>query len=149
EIGHDQIKHDAVYSRFCSIRQHGDRRIAAAYDHRFIAKAIDHVFDEPSLDRIVVDDQDAFSHCVSHSRHTSGADLTFATHVPRVREANVESKAPLALMICWWSFDSNIRKRACRNGMRMLESGHQCAELGHSRRLALTGCYQNRIEKSA
>src|SRR6516165_8359638 len=24
--------------------------------------------------------------------------------------ANVKSKAPPALMICWWSFDSNIRK---------------------------------------
>jgi hypothetical protein len=30
----------------------------------------------------------------------SGADLTFATHPPRAREANVKSKAPLETYTC-------------------------------------------------
>src|SRR5262249_9603779 len=33
---------------------------------------------------------------------------------PRLRHANVKSKAPLASITCWWSFDANIRKSAGR-----------------------------------
>src|SRR5215475_15606134 len=47
---------------------------------------------------------------------TSAVDLTFAAHPPRVLYANVKSKAPLASIVCWWSFDANIRKSACREG---------------------------------
>jgi hypothetical protein len=54
----------------------------------------------------------------------SGADLTFATHRPLAREANVKSKAPLAQIFASDPFDSNIRMRACGGGMRMLESDH-------------------------
>ncbi len=39
-------------------------------------------------------------------------DLTFATRLRRVRNANVKSKTPLETYICQWSFDSNIRKRS-------------------------------------
>src|SRR3974390_1073092 len=40
---------------------------------------------------------------------------------PRVRKANAKSKAALAAFIFQWSFDSNIRKTAGRERMRMLE----------------------------
>src|SRR5581483_3794427 len=36
----------------------------------------------------------------------SGADLTFARHLLRLPYANVKSKAPLASIVCQWSFDS-------------------------------------------
>src|SRR5690348_18374162 len=51
------------------------------------------------------------------------ADLTYAVSKPRVREANVKSKAPS--LLGWWSFNSNIRTRASRQGMRMSESDHK------------------------
>jgi hypothetical protein len=56
-------------------------------------------------------------------------DLTFATRLTLWWEANVKSEAPLKSIFCWWSFDSNIRKRARRNGVRMLESDHQSVAL--------------------
>jgi hypothetical protein len=54
----------------------------------------------------------------------------FAMLVLRVHQANVKSKAPLASIIYQWSFDSNIRKRARREGMRMLESHHWAGAVG-------------------
>jgi hypothetical protein len=59
--------------------------------------------------------------------------LIFATTSPRVRNANVKSKTPLALNTYWWSLDSNIRKSARRNGMRTLESDHQPIDLTRPR----------------
>src|SRR5580692_6772214 len=58
------------------------------------------------------------------SINARGADLTFATTVPRVRERMSNPKAPLATYICKWSFDSNIRSGRCQNGRRMFESDH-------------------------
>src|SRR4029077_11167420 len=63
--------------------------------------------------------------CECWNRTTSGVDLTFAPHLVASSSANVNSLTPLETYICWWSFDSNIRKIAGREGMRMLESDHQ------------------------
>src|SRR5579859_152442 len=54
-----------------------------------------------------------------------GVDLTFAKAWPRVRLANVKSQSPPETDICWRSYNSNIRKSACRGGVRMLELDHQ------------------------
>jgi hypothetical protein len=66
--------------------------------------------------------------CNQKRRHSnlpaSGVDLTFAAALAAGSNANVKSKTPLEIHICWWSFDSSIRKDASRNGMRMLESDH-------------------------
>jgi hypothetical protein len=52
----------------------------------------------------------------------SGFDTRYP---PSGGKVNVKSKAPLESNICQWSFDSSIRKRDGREGMRMFESGHQ------------------------
>ena len=57
----------------------------------------------------------------------SGVDLTFATHFAASLESESKSKTPPAIYSCQWSFDSDIRKRVRRNGMRMLESDHSRA----------------------
>ena len=64
-------------------------------------------------------------------------DLKFLDQIRRLHRRNFKSAALAAsfkgecqiqnstrIDICWWSFDSNIRKTACRDGMRMLESDH-------------------------
>jgi len=56
---------------------------------------------------------------------TSVVDLTFALVSPRVLEANVKSKTTLESNVCWCPFGSDIRKRTCRDGIRMSEPGHQ------------------------
>jgi hypothetical protein len=59
-----------------------------------------------------------------HRAGTSGADLTFATHLAASLRANVKSKSSTSTYIASGLFDSNIRAIASRNGMRMLESDH-------------------------
>jgi hypothetical protein len=58
------------------------------------------------------------------SRQPSGADLTFATLVARNSQSERQIQSSTGINIFWWSFDSNIRKSACGEGVRMLESDH-------------------------
>jgi hypothetical protein len=50
---------------------------------------------------------------------SSRVDLTFATAPTANVDANVKFKTPLQTCICWWN--SNIRKHASRDGMRVFE----------------------------
>jgi len=52
----------------------------------------------------------------------SGFDIRYPVSRGPVK-ANVKSTS-LEAYICWWSFDSNFRRDACGNGMRILESDH-------------------------
>ena len=54
----------------------------------------------------------------------SGADLKSLPTQPRIGEANVKSKAPLAFIIASGPLIFHIRKTASRTGMRMLELDH-------------------------
>ena len=60
EIGHHQVEHD----RIDAVRagQQRDGGVAALGDDRLVARARDHVFEQPTLDGIVVDDEDALGH---------------------------------------------------------------------------------------
>jgi hypothetical protein len=56
------------------------------------------------------------------SRQWSGFDVRYPAAANTLSERQIQ--APLASIICQWSFDSNIRKSAYREEMRMLESDH-------------------------
>jgi hypothetical protein len=53
-----------------------------------------------------------------------GADLTFATLQAAYSQSERQIQSSTRTIICQWSFDSNIRKRIRRDGVRMLESDH-------------------------
>src|ERR1700753_2961956 len=57
----------------------------------------------------------------------SGVDLTFATHSTASSSSECQILNSTRNLSLRWSFDSNIRKSACREGMRMLESDHRHA----------------------
>jgi hypothetical protein len=61
-----------------------------------------------------------FEESFLNQSHTGRVDLTFAPHQPRPRKAKFKSKTALETYICRWSFDSNIRKDDCCNGMRVV-----------------------------
>ncbi len=63
--------------------------------------------------------------CASHATGASVVDLTFAQVLPRVLQANVKSKTTLESDICWCPFGHDIRKRTCRDLVRMSGPGHQ------------------------
>jgi len=67
----------------------------------------------------------------------SGVDLTFATDWAAARKVRAKSKTPLESCICWWPFDSSIRKPTRLNEMQMLESDRQ---FRFGRTVALRGC---------
>src|SRR6516165_5947843 len=56
--------------------------------------------------------------CECWNRTTGGGDLKFAPHLAPNSLANINSHTPPKTYICKWSFDSNIRKSACREGCK-------------------------------
>ena len=68
-------------------------------------------------------------------------DLTFALGTPRVASANVRSNSRTTIDICECLFGSNIRKSACRDGMRMLEPRHSIMRIDVSLLPALAASF--------
>ena len=61
EIGHHKIEHDAIEAALAAREQ--TRSLVAALGHdRVVAELANHVFEQPALNRIVIDDENAFGH---------------------------------------------------------------------------------------
>jgi len=75
--------------------------------------------------------------------------LTFATLLPRLAHANVKSKAPLALTICWWSGDSNIRKSGSPDGFIHFSTASQLAETARKFFFGQTGLFLIEVDAGA
>jgi nickel-responsive transcriptional regulator NikR len=77
EVGHDEVEHDAVEA--VAAEQHGRRRFAGLGDRGLMAELANHVVEQPALDRIVVDNENASGH-----GNTPYATCAVSKHIARV-----------------------------------------------------------------
>ena len=62
EAGHHKIEHHGIDPRCVRRGQHGNGRVAGVDSECVVAAFLHHVFDQPTLHRVVVDNQNAGSH---------------------------------------------------------------------------------------
>ena len=62
EVGHDQVEDDERDRGALGGRQYGERRVAAFRQTRLISETADHGLEKPTLNGIVVDDQNGMRH---------------------------------------------------------------------------------------
>ena len=77
EVGHDEVEHHAVEA--LAAEQERDRRLAGLGDHGLMAKLARHVVEQPALNRIVIDNENASGH-----GNTPYANCAVSKHFARV-----------------------------------------------------------------